>query len=294
MAKAPPGYRLSLSENDIDLGRFIAERTSGVHAAADARFEEASRHYRAALAEWRGPLLDDLRAFTSFDAFVTALAEDKLVTEIALAEAEVVCGRAEASIPRLEELALEHTYREPLWAQLISAYYLAGRQSEALDAFRRLRSTLAADLGVEPGRAVRTLHNQVLRQEPLEPEKAARLHADETVVTLHQQTPTGDRYANGAVLRRPGGSTYPLLAMSTSIGRGPDNNIVLADRKVSRHHAAIVDTGSTFVIADLHSANGVYVSGRRIHASATLSSGEAIRIGDQKFIFEATARSDGE
>jgi pSer/pThr/pTyr-binding forkhead associated (FHA) protein len=44
--------------------------------------------------------------------------------------------------------------------------------------------------------------------------------------------------------------------MRCTAGRLPDNDIVLNDDEVSRHHAVIVDTGSGFMIADLRSANG--------------------------------------
>jgi SARP family transcriptional regulator, regulator of embCAB operon len=72
--------------------------------------------------------------------------------------------------------------------------------------------------------------------------------------------------------------------MSTRVGRSPDNDIVLTGGKVGRHHAANIDTGSSFVIADLRSANGVYVRDGRIHTSATLADGDVIGIGDHKFI----------
>ena len=54
------------------------------------------------------------------------------------------------------------------------------------------------------------------------------------------------------------------LEVSTRIGRRPDNDIVLDDDDVSRYHAVIIDTGSSFVISDLRSTNGVQVQGRRI------------------------------
>ena len=54
LAAAPPGYRLSIAENTLRSGRFIAEKTAGVHAAAAGRFEQASQHLSAALAQWRG------------------------------------------------------------------------------------------------------------------------------------------------------------------------------------------------------------------------------------------------
>lgn len=60
LAAAPPGYRLTANDIDCDVGRFAAERAAGVPAAAAGRFELASRHLSAALAEWRGRVLEDL------------------------------------------------------------------------------------------------------------------------------------------------------------------------------------------------------------------------------------------
>jgi pSer/pThr/pTyr-binding forkhead associated (FHA) protein len=97
--------------------------------------------------------------------------------------------------------------------------------------------------------------------------------------------------ADAPVLVGADGSTHRLPPMSTTqIGRGSENDVVLTDRKVSRRHAAIIDTGSTFVIADLRSGNGVYVQGRRIYTSAPLSSGDVIQIGDYTFAFNANAQ----
>lgn len=72
LAAAPPGYRLAVDENSCDLGRFITEKTAGVHAAAVSRFEEASQHLSTALAQWRGPVLEDLRDFQFVDTFATS------------------------------------------------------------------------------------------------------------------------------------------------------------------------------------------------------------------------------
>ncbi|OBI05351.1 AfsR/SARP family transcriptional regulator, partial [Mycobacterium scrofulaceum] len=177
LAAAPPGYRLSIAENAYDLGRFIAEKTAGVHAAATGKFEEASRHLTAALAEWRGPVLEDLREFGFVDTFATSLVEEKLLVHGAKAEAEIACGRASAVITELEALTVEHPYREPLWAQLITAYYLADRQSDALAAYRRVKTTLADDLGIDPGPTLRALNEQILRQEPLDVKRTAKTAA---------------------------------------------------------------------------------------------------------------------
>jgi SARP family transcriptional regulator, regulator of embCAB operon len=82
------------------------------------------------------------------------------------------------------------------------------------------------------------------------------------------------------------GQHYPLVSAVTRIGRLEDNDIVLADPKVSRHHAVIVDTGATYLVVDHHSANGVRVDGERIKISAMLTEGARIGIGGHELTFE--------
>lgn len=285
LASAPPGYQLSIADTDCDLGRFITEKTAGIHATAAGRFEDASSHLSAALAEWRGPVLDDLREFTFVDTFATALSEDKVVAQIALAETEIACGRAEAVIGKLEALTAEHPFRERPWAQLMTAYYVADRQSDALEAYRRLKVNLAENLGIDPGRTVSALHERILRQEPLDAKTVAQTTAQHSVVDLGPHTATLAGRTAVAELRSSDGQRYRLEA-STRIGRRPDNDIVLDDDDVSRYHAVIIDTGSSFVISDLRSTNGVQVQRRRIRTSAALTDGDHIRIGGHEFTFE--------
>jgi DNA-binding SARP family transcriptional activator len=285
LVSAPPGYRLAVPENDCDIGRFVLGKTAGVQAAASGKFEQACESLRAALSEWRGPVLEDLRDFQFVDPFATALVEDKVLAHTALAEAEIACGRAYAIIGELESLTAEHPYREPLHAQLITAYYVAERQSDALDAYRRLKTTLADDLGIDPGPSLQALHERILRQEPLDVKRVARTTAIHTANSLNQRTAVGAA-SSVARLRDASGNDYPLVAAATRIGRLPDNDIVLDDANVSRHHAVIIDTGTNFVVTDLRSANGVEVRGERIRASVTLGDGDRIRICDHEFVFE--------
>src|SRR6202020_1853650 len=41
LVSAPPGYQLSVDDVHCDLGRFIAEKNAGVHAAGAGRFDQA-------------------------------------------------------------------------------------------------------------------------------------------------------------------------------------------------------------------------------------------------------------
>jgi SARP family transcriptional regulator, regulator of embCAB operon len=290
LAAAPPGYRLSIPENTCDLGRFIAEKTAGVHAAAAGRFEEASRHLSAALSEWRGPVLEDLRDCQFVEAFATALVEDKILAHTAKAEAEIACGRASGVISELEALTAEDPYREPLWAQLITAYYLTDRQSDALAAYRRVKTTLADDLGIDPGPTLRDLNELILRQAPLDAKKSAKTTAAGTVTVLDQRTKVSGHKVL-AYLHEASGRSYPLQSTATRIGRLPDNEIVLDSANVSRHHAVIVDTGANYIINDLRSSNGVHVQHERIRSAVTLQDGDHVRICDYDFTFEIARKS---
>ncbi|HEX6819729.1 MAG TPA: FHA domain-containing protein [Ktedonobacterales bacterium] len=71
-----------------------------------------------------------------------------------------------------------------------------------------------------------------------------------------------------------------------SIGRRPDNRIVLPHQQVSALHALLVREGGTYRILDRHSTNGVYVNGER-QTDYLLELGDEIRIGPYRFVYEA-------
>jgi ABC transport system ATP-binding/permease protein len=75
----------------------------------------------------------------------------------------------------------------------------------------------------------------------------------------------------------------PLPAKAMRIGRVPDNELVLRDLDVSRHHAELRKSPTgTYEIVDLNSHNGTYVNGRRI-SSAVLSEADIVSIGHSTF-----------
>lgn len=284
LATAPPGYRLRVDDGACDLDRFTSAKLAGFDAAAESRFDEASAHLSAALAQWRGAALADVRDFGFADAFATALAEDAVLVHTARCEAEIACGRGYGVIGQLESLVAEHPYREPLWAQLMAAYYVADRQSDALEAYRRLKSVLAEELGIDPGPALSELHGRILRQERLNTAATARTTAVRSAADAHTATAT----AAHAALRDASGRLHILGSAVTRIGRHPDNDVVLKDIEVSRHHAVVIATGGSFVVTDLKSANGIHVGGRRIQPSASLTDGDRVRIGGQVLTFETS------
>ena len=66
----------------------------------------------------------------------------------------------------LEQLVQENPLRERLRALSMLALYRSGRQAEALAAYQDARSALVEELGIEPGKALRDLHQAMLNQDP--------------------------------------------------------------------------------------------------------------------------------
>ncbi|RAS62364.1 putative ATPase [Lentzea atacamensis] len=64
----------------------------------------------------------------------------------------------------LEALAAAHPLREDVQARLMLALHAAGRRSDALEVFARVRASLADELGVDPGEALAAAHLTVLRE----------------------------------------------------------------------------------------------------------------------------------
>ncbi len=93
-----------------------------------------------------------------------------------------------------------------------------------------------------------------------------------------------------AFLLDEAGHRFPLVEADTSIGRAVDNDIVLDASGVSRHHGRILwELGSErYVLLDLDSTNGSFVSGRRV-TRCSLSEGEQLSFGGAIFTFH---RSD--
>lgn len=75
------------------------------------------------------------------------------------------------------------------------------------------------------------------------------------------------------------------------VGRDFDCEVVLTNRSVSRKHAAIERAGNGWVLKDLQSINGTFVKNARIKESP-LASGEHVRFGDVKAVFEIVASAE--
>jgi hypothetical protein len=79
---------------------------------------------------------------------------------------------------------------------------------------------------------------------------------------------------------------YPLKVGLNTVGRAPDNDVVVQDAYVSRRHCAIlVHAGDGCELHDTASKNGTYLNGRKLAGPTRLNPGDEIRMCDQQFIF---------
>jgi predicted ATPase/DNA-binding SARP family transcriptional activator len=160
------GYRLRVSEDELDLAR--AERKMGQarEAAQTGAWERAAVAAAEACAEWRGQPLADLDDEPVVSGARSRLARLRVAAMCLWAEAELECGRVNSIAEPLEHLTAEAPFDEEVSRLRMVALYRAGRQAEALHEYERIRHLLADELGVDPGDRLRLLHAQILNQDP--------------------------------------------------------------------------------------------------------------------------------
>jgi DNA-binding SARP family transcriptional activator/WD40 repeat protein len=157
-------YRLNVAAGERDVDRFDDLVARG-RAQLEADPASAAETLREALGLWRGPPLADL-AFESFaQTEIARLEERRWAAFEAWVEAELALGRHAELVAELEAAVAAQPLREQLHGQLMLALYRSGRQAEALAAYRRARTTLVEEIGVEPHAELRALHEAILAQD---------------------------------------------------------------------------------------------------------------------------------
>jgi DNA-binding SARP family transcriptional activator len=153
------GYRLRIDRGLVDVHQFRSLARSARQAFEST---DAIGLFDRALALWHGPALADVPATARTEAIRAGLEEEHLAAVQDRFSCLLAAGRdaeAAAEIPIM--LAL-HPLSERLASLLMLAWYRRGRQADALQVFRDLRSRLSSELGIEPGPDLQRLHRQIL------------------------------------------------------------------------------------------------------------------------------------
>ena len=161
----PRGYMLHAAANELDSASFeqLAEAGRRLLAAGDA--EGAAATLVEALELWRGAPLQEVAIYDFAQPEIRRLEELRLTATMDRIDAELALGRAEELVPELEQLVASRPLQERPRGQLMLALYRAGRQADALSAYRETRELLREELGLEPSRALQRLERAVLNQD---------------------------------------------------------------------------------------------------------------------------------
>jgi DNA-binding SARP family transcriptional activator len=161
IVRQPDGYLLAVGPDDVDLSRLRALVTAARRDRDSGNLDGAAACLLQAVDLWRGQPF-------------SGLASDELATSAGLIEQEYVSALEDYASTRLqlgghEEIAERlagwvnaHPLREGMRGSLITALARSGRQAEAIASYHQLRQLLADELGVDPGKELRHLYQQVL------------------------------------------------------------------------------------------------------------------------------------
>jgi DNA-binding SARP family transcriptional activator len=155
------GYRLVVPADAVDSHLLVAAAATTATNPADVL-----RTADDALRRWRGTPYDGVPDPGWLEPVRTRLAEVRVTLEQRRLDALLAVGQPDRVVADLVPLLAEHPYRESLWERRLLALFLAGRQQEALAGFHDLRRILGEELGVEPGPALRRLHERILAHDP--------------------------------------------------------------------------------------------------------------------------------
>ncbi|MGL6280110.1 MAG: BTAD domain-containing putative transcriptional regulator, partial [Gaiella sp.] len=164
LATRAPGYSLDIPPDAIDAHRFKRLAAEG-HAALETSPARASEVLVDALGLWRGEALAEF-AFERFaqpeisrlDEIRSAALSDRIDADLAL-------GRHADLVPELRTLVERYPLDEHHRRQQMLALYRCGRQADALDTYRALRTHLNDELGLEPSTETRQLEQAILSQD---------------------------------------------------------------------------------------------------------------------------------
>ncbi|MFE4515887.1 BTAD domain-containing putative transcriptional regulator [Kitasatospora sp. NPDC056783] len=157
VGSGPAGYWLTGPSGDLaDFQRLAVE---GRRALDTEDHPLAAEKLLAALALWRGPALADLPDRTGPAARLEAQREEARRHRIT---ADLGLGRAAELVAELAELCERQPLDEPLQLLMLRALHESGRTAEALRHYERTRRALAEELGVDPGRRLRSLYAELL------------------------------------------------------------------------------------------------------------------------------------
>ena len=189
------------------------------------------------------------------------------------------------------DYALFETYRSVLEDDL--AHEVLGRaRRERYTLVGRPRVHIVSDEGTRRG-DIRVAANLVDDRAAGQPAGTAQPTSSDTRVFAAPSPPQAPHprapapVAAYLIVHREGGPPmrFDLGGSLISIGRGAENDLILDDVQVSRHHCQLKLQQGAYSLTDMESTNGSYVNGQRISEIA-LGPGDIIELGGTRIEFQ--------
>ncbi|GAB3249319.1 AfsR/SARP family transcriptional regulator [Kineosporia babensis] len=184
LLRSAGGYRLEMPADAVDITLFQQLTGQARDVLDEGRPGAAVALLVQALELWQGPCAGDLDPQVLAHPLFEAVEQDRIATVQSLADAALEAGDPQQALPILRSTAADLPWSESLQARLILTLAAAGHQAEALSRYATVRTTLADELGIDPGPELQAAHQKVLRQELPRPEPAP-LPAERTVRPAH-------------------------------------------------------------------------------------------------------------
>lgn len=227
----PLGYALRVPPENRDTTRFERAVAQAHRFMDQGRPDRVVEEAQRALDVWRGTAFADA-AHHLFAAQETARLEElRQTTREIRTTGLLMRGRITEALNAAQEMTAQHPLRETGWALLLRALYLAGRHPEALQRYTDVRRHFADELGLEPGPALRALHQGILHHDLPPMGSADRPYG---TVTGHGHHPLVATTSG-----EPGGGE---ATSSLDPGPGPGDD---ADAESDARGAAVADGGRT-------------------------------------------------
>jgi DNA-binding SARP family transcriptional activator/tetratricopeptide (TPR) repeat protein len=193
----PQGYEIELDDDELDLLRFRQLYRRGAAAIQARAWAEAHEALREGLRLWRGTPLADVPSRVLREDEGRRLEQMRLQAVEWRVEADLQLGHVEQLIPELQTLVALEPFRERFHAQLMLALYRSNRQAEALVVYRRVRDTLVAELGIEPGPALQQVHQRILAGDEQQPVRQSTVPSGSHAAAVPRQLPFSVRHFVG-------------------------------------------------------------------------------------------------
>jgi DNA-binding SARP family transcriptional activator/tetratricopeptide (TPR) repeat protein len=156
------GYRLELSDGELDVAVFGQLARRGRELALAGEPLRAGVVLREALGVWRGPALADAAGLSvRLAAEAAGLEESRLSVLEDRIDVDLAAGLQGDLVGELTALVAAHPLRERLRGQLMTALFRDGRPGDALECYRAGRQLLADELGLDPGSALQALQTRI-------------------------------------------------------------------------------------------------------------------------------------